>query len=102
MDGNPGPLAALRTCLPDTSIQRCTVHKLWNIVFHCPRAIQQGVLADAERIIYATSKKEALEEYAQWQKCRQHLAPKAVACLEKDLGIYSDYQSHCKGIQRVP
>ena len=39
-DGNPGLLAALRTCLPDVPVQRCTVHKLQNIARHCPRAIQ--------------------------------------------------------------
>ncbi|MFQ6067311.1 MAG: IS256 family transposase, partial [bacterium] len=84
-DGNSGLLAALRSCLPDVPVQRCTVHKLQNIAGHCPRAIQQSVLADAKRIIDATSQKEALEEYAQWKKRYQHLALKAVSCLEKDL-----------------
>lgn len=63
-DGNPGLLAALRSCLPDVSIQRCTVHKLRNIANHCPRAIHASVVADAKKIIYATSKKEVLEEFA--------------------------------------
>ncbi|RLE13377.1 hypothetical protein DRI96_03090 [Candidatus Aerophobetes bacterium] len=41
--------------------------------------------ADAKRIIYATSKKEALEEFKAWKERYKNLAPKAVLCLEKDL-----------------
>ena len=85
VDGNPGLLAALRTSLPTVPVQRCTVHKLRNISNHCPRAIQASVVADAKRIIYATSKKEALEEFKAWKERYKSLAPKAIACLEKDL-----------------
>ncbi len=42
-------------------------------------------MVDVKKVIYATSKKEALEEFAVWKRCYQNLAPKAVACLEKDL-----------------
>ena len=38
-----------------------------------------------KRVIYATSKKEALEEFQVWKRRYKNLAPKAVACLEKDL-----------------
>jgi len=85
VDGNPGLLAALGTCFPDVKVQRCTVHKLRNIARHCPRAIQASVMADVKRVIYATSKKEALEEFQTWKRRYQNLAPKAAACLEKDL-----------------
>ena len=61
------------------------MHKLRNISNHCPRAIQASVVADAKRIIYATSKKEALEEFKAWKERYKNLAPKAVLCLEKDL-----------------
>jgi len=85
VDGNPGLLAALRSCLPTVPVQRCTVHKLRNISNHCPRAIQASVVADAKRIIYATSKKEALEEFKAWKERYKNLAPRAILCLEKDL-----------------
>ena len=85
VDGNPGLLAALGTCFPDVKVQRCTVHKLRNIANHCPRAVQTNVMADVKRVIYATSKKEALKEFQAWKRRYQNLAPKAVACLEKDL-----------------
>jgi putative transposase len=85
VDGNPGLLAALKTCFPEVKVQRCTVHKLRNISNHCPRAIQARIMADVKKVIYATSKKEALEEFASWKSCYDNLAPKAVRCLEKDL-----------------
>ncbi len=84
-DGNPGFLATLGTCFPDVKVQRCTVHKLINIANHCPRAIQANVMADVKRVIYATSKKKALEEFQTWKRRYRDLAPKAVTCLEKDL-----------------
>jgi len=85
VDGNPGLLAALKSCFPNVKIQRCTVHKMRNIASHSPRAIQARLMADLKRIIYATSKREALEEFASWKRCYENLAPKAVSCLEKDL-----------------
>jgi len=85
VDGNPGLLAALGTCFPEVKVQRCTVHKLRNIANHCPRNIQASVIADVKRVIYATSKKEALEEFQNWKRRYRCLAPKAVTCLEKDL-----------------
>ncbi len=42
-------------------------------------------MADRKRVIYATSKREALEEFTSWKRCYQNLAPKVVLCLEKDL-----------------
>ena len=60
-------------------------HGLRNISNHCLRAIQASVVADAKRIIYATSKKEALEEFKAWKERYKNLASKAVLCLEKDL-----------------
>jgi len=82
VDGNPGLLAALKTCFPGVKVQRCTVHKLRNIANHCPRAIQATVMAEVKRVIYATSKKEALEEFTRWKDRYGNLAPKAITCLE--------------------
>ena len=89
MDGNPGLLAALRTCLPSVPIQRCTVHKLRNISNHCLRAIQASVVADAKRIIYATSKKEALEELKPGKKDIRVLLLKPLPVLRKILKVLS-------------
>lgn len=85
VDGNPGLLAALKTCFPGVKVQRCTVHKLRNIANHCPQAIQESVMAGVKQVIYATIKKEALEKFEQWKYRYKSVAPKAIACLEKDL-----------------
>ncbi len=42
-------------------------------------------MVDVKRVIYATSKRQALEEFGAWKRRYQDLAPKAVNCLEKDL-----------------
>ena len=42
-------------------------------------------MADVKRVIYATSKREALGEFQIWERRYRNLAPKAVTCLEKDL-----------------
>ncbi len=42
-------------------------------------------MADVKRVIYATSKRKTLEEFGARKSRYQKLAPKAVACLEKDL-----------------
>ena len=42
-------------------------------------------MAKVKRVIYATSKKEALEEFTRWKDRYEGLAPKAITCLEKDL-----------------
>ncbi|MBA7468025.1 hypothetical protein ES707_03266 [subsurface metagenome] len=49
VDSNPGPLAALRTCLLDAPVQPYTEHKLQGITHHCPRAIQPSVLAGVKK-----------------------------------------------------
>jgi len=42
-------------------------------------------MADVKRVIYATSKREALEEFGVWKRRYQNLAPKAVVCHKIDL-----------------
>ena len=44
-----------------------------------------------KRIIYATSKKEVLEEFKVWKERYGYLSPKAVLCLEKDLTLPSEF-----------
>ena len=50
-----------------------------------PQSYSGKLEAYAKRIIYTTSKKEALEEFKAWKERYKNLAPRAIACLEKDL-----------------
>ena len=48
VDGNKGLTRALLELWPNLPIQRCTVHKLWNILGHAPKSLQGEVKADYE------------------------------------------------------
>lgn len=53
IDGNQGLERALLELWPKLPIQRCTVHKLWNLLGHAPKSLQAEVKADYDAIINA-------------------------------------------------
>lgn len=52
IDGNPGLEAALRRAWPKTDIQRCTNHKLWNLLSKAPAHLREELAEDYRRMIY--------------------------------------------------
>jgi transposase-like protein len=46
IDGNPGLEAALRSQWPDLKIQRCTNHKLWNLLSKAPAHLREELAED--------------------------------------------------------
>ena len=61
IDGNPGLAAALRAQWPQIAIQRCTNHKLWNLLAKAPAHLREELAEDYRRMIYATSR-EGVEQ----------------------------------------
>jgi transposase-like protein len=55
IDGNPGLAAALMLQLPKLATQRCTNHKLWNLLAKAPAHLREELAEDYRRMIYATS-----------------------------------------------
>ena len=53
IDGNPGLEAALRTTWPQIDLQRCTNHKLWNLLAKAPAHLREELGEDYRRMIYA-------------------------------------------------
>jgi putative transposase len=53
IDGNPGLAAALRMQWPGIAIQRCTNHKLWNLLAKAPAHLREELAEDYRRMIYA-------------------------------------------------
>jgi len=84
-DGAPGLIAALKFIYPHALHQRCWVHKLRNVANLVRKKDQPEVIAQARAIYQAATRREALIAFRQWRTRWQHLYPKAVACLEKDL-----------------
>jgi putative transposase len=61
IDGNPGLHAALRAQWPELAIQRCTNHKLRNLLAKAPAHLREELAEDYRRLVYAESR-EAVEQ----------------------------------------
>jgi len=55
IDGNPGLRAALQHHWPRVPIQRCTVHKLTNLIAKAPLVMRDELIDDYRRMMYAES-----------------------------------------------
>jgi putative transposase len=53
VDGAPGLEKALLALWPDLPLQRCTVHKLRNLMAHAPKRLADEIAADYADMIYA-------------------------------------------------
>jgi len=56
IDGNPGLAAALRMRWPQIALQRCTNHKLWNLLAKAPAHLREELAEDYRRMIYAPNR----------------------------------------------
>jgi transposase-like protein len=61
IDGNPGLHAALRTQWPEITIQRCTNHKLRNLLAKAPAHLREELAEDYRRMVYGDTR-EAVEQ----------------------------------------
>jgi len=68
VDGNKGLERALLELWPKLPIQRCTVHKLWNLLGHAPKSLQGEVKADYDAIINADDVEKAKAAYASFMR----------------------------------
>lgn len=56
IDGNPGLEKALGKAWPKIDIQRCTNHKLWNLIAKAPAHLREELTEDYRRMIYAETR----------------------------------------------
>jgi putative transposase len=84
-DGCPGLHAALETVYPYVPRQRCWAHKLRNVANLLKRSQQAECLKGARAIYEAATRRAAVRAYWEWARRWRGEAPKAVACLERDL-----------------
>ena len=68
IDGNPGLEAALRTTWPQIDLQRCTNHKLWNLLAKAPAHLREELSEDYRRMIYAPSAAEVEQGRAAFRR----------------------------------
>lgn len=55
IDGGKGLEAALAAMWPSTVVQRCTVHKLRNLIAHAPKKLHEELAGEYNAMIYAES-----------------------------------------------
>ncbi len=84
-DGCAGLHAALDVVYPYVARQHCWVHKLRNVANVLRKSQQEECLKGARAIYQATTRRQAVRAYWLWARRWRHEAPKAVACLERDL-----------------
>lgn len=84
-DGGSGLHAALAVVYPYVPRQLCWAHKLRNVASQLKRAQQQECLTGARQVYLASTRRAAVKAYWEWARRWRREAPKAVACLERDL-----------------
>jgi len=84
-DGCKGLHGALETVYPYVPRQHCWVHKLRNVANLLRRSQQEECLDGARAIYRAEARRFAIQAYWAWARRWRGEAPKAVACLERDL-----------------
>src|ERR1700719_1790832 len=85
VDGTPGLAAALRVQWPQMALQRCTNHKLWNLLAKAPAHLREELAEDYARIIYATSR-EGVEQARVGFLRKWKLRCKAVSLSSEEAG----------------
>ncbi len=84
-DGCKGLHAALETTYPFVPRQHCWAHKLRNVANLLKKGQQEECLEGARAIYRAETRRAAIQAYWTWVRRWRGEAPKAVACLERDL-----------------
>ncbi|MFB3815581.1 MAG: transposase, partial [Terriglobales bacterium] len=82
-DSNAGLKAALRRVWPQVRHQRCTVHKLRNLLAKAPKHARAAVRQDYHAIVYAPSRSEAEQARRRFVSKWEKLAPSVAASLEE-------------------
>jgi len=102
-DGNPGLLRAIDEIWPDVPRQRCTVHRIWNVLARVPRKRQTEVKKTLHRIFYAACLDDAKSEARRLLSRYSGEFPTAMGVLakhlEESLTFYRFPERHWKYIR---
>jgi len=83
-DGGLGFWAALEEEYPGTFMQRCWVHKTWNVMDKLPASVQPSAQELICQMYMAPKKEDAFKAYDEFMKRYQAKYPRACECLSKD------------------
>jgi putative transposase len=103
IDGNAGLRAAVAMTWPKADVQRCTVHKLRNLLSHAPEHAHEAIREGFHRIVYATSLGEAKAAYEQmlklWRKQGEAVARSLEEAGEELLTFFKYPESQWKALR---
>jgi transposase-like protein len=83
LDGNAGLIRAVREAWPEASLQRCTWHKLENLLAKAPKHCHAELKRDYAAITHAENRAAAEKAYAAFCRKWQPLVPEVVVSLEE-------------------
>lgn len=83
LDGSKGLRAAVERTWPAAAIQRCTVHKLRNLLTHAPRRLHDELRDDYHAIVFAEEGGAARRAYTAFLKKWHKGCPGAAKSLEE-------------------
>jgi putative transposase len=83
IDGGAGLSSAVGQVFRQSKVQRCTVHKLRNLLRKAPKHAQEEITADYHRIVYAKSEAKAREAYSTFERKWAKPCPGVVASLRE-------------------
>jgi transposase-like protein len=85
IDGNPGLLKAIRDVWPEVARQRCSVHRVRNVLARVPKKKQDEVRKAVHRIFYAACLDDARDEARQFISYYSREFPTACETLARHL-----------------
>jgi transposase-like protein len=83
IDGNPALATALRAAWPKIQVQRCTVHKLRNLLAKASRRLHEELTEDYRRMVYAATPDAVLEARKRFRTKWRRVCPGVVTSLDE-------------------
>jgi transposase-like protein len=83
LDGNAGLIRSVREAWPEAEVQRCTKHKLENLLAKAPKHCHDELKRDYAAITHAGSREEAEKAYEAFCRKWEKLVPEVVVSLKE-------------------
>ena len=96
VDGNAGLIRSVREAWPEARLQRCTQHKLENLIAKAPKHCHEELRRDFRTITHGMDREEAEKAYDAFCRKWQKLIPEVVASLKEagsELLTFYDFPS---------
>jgi transposase-like protein len=101
LDGNRGLMGSVRRSWPEARIQRCTKHKLENLLAKAPKHCHGELKRDCGAITHAKDLEAAQEAYERFLKKWKRLVPEVAKSLEEGGGELLSFYTFPKSMWKT-